>query len=64
MERCTICDKDLSTLPEEGCEHCGLEYDPLAPDEAKPLDFNKDLQTVYIPDSEGESLFNYDLDDE
>lgn len=49
---CSTCDRDLSTLPEEGCPHCGLEYDPLAPDNTKPLDFNKDINTEYFPEDE------------
>lgn len=59
MERCTICDRDLSTLTDEGCEHCGLEYDPLAPDRATPLDFNKEVRTTYVPEDE----FDFDSDD-
>ena len=48
--RCSVCDRELSTLPEDGCEQCGLSYDPLMPDEAMPLDFNKDITTEYLPE--------------
>lgn len=51
-ETCTVCGRVLADLPEDGCPDCGLEYDPLAPDETKPLDFNKEVQTEYIPEEE------------
>jgi len=52
MERCTVCDKDLSTLPEEGCEQCGVNYDPLMPANTAPLDFSQEVSTKYIPDTD------------
>ena len=39
---CSICNKDITLLGEEGCEDCGLEHDPTAPDRAEELDFNND----------------------
>ena len=50
MQRCNICDRDLSTIPEDGCEHCGLDYDPSSPDEGVALNFNQEPQTEYLPD--------------
>ena len=38
-ERCNVCNRELSSLGEDGCEDCGLDYDPLAPAEGKPLSF-------------------------
>lgn len=39
---CNICNRDISSLGEDGCPDCGLEYDPMAPDIHEPLDFDKD----------------------
>jgi predicted amidophosphoribosyltransferase len=36
---CSICNKDLETLGEQGCEDCGQEYDPLAPEFNAELSF-------------------------
>jgi rubredoxin len=40
-ERCEVCGRYLSDLLEDGCEQCGLEYDPLQPDFNKELDFDR-----------------------
>ena len=51
---CNICNKDITLLGEEGCEDCGLEHDPSAPDRAVDLDFNADNSDPYasLPDIE------------
>ena len=60
---CTVCNKDLSSLGEEGCEDCGQEYDPTVPDANQELDFNKEATDRFeqVPDLEqelGEALDN------
>jgi len=51
-ELCSVCNKDISTLPEEGCEQCGQTFDPLMPDNNIPLDFSQEVDTTYVPDTD------------
>ena len=51
---CNICNKDITLLGEEGCEDCGLEYDPSAPDRAEELNFHHQEveHQEYLPEIE------------
>lgn len=46
-ERCSLCNKPFSLIGEDGCDECGLEYDPLEPARTVPLDFSRDPVTEY-----------------
>jgi len=39
---CVLCNRDINLLGKEGCEECGVEYDPMQPVDGVPLDFNND----------------------
>ena len=45
---CPNCNRPYDQVVD--CEHCTYRHDPNEPDTYQVLDFNKDIQTEYVPE--------------